>query len=126
MIFFFRRRVFAVVSFGWDFVLRLCGDFLSLFFEDNGDGDGAVPVEPSRGEDMHAGGQAYAQTQVPTYSKTVLLGHSTREVPGMPLQSSPRFGPDALPRVSAPAYVAPRNFAMGGPFGPNSDVPPSG
>lgn len=122
LVFFFRRRVLPVVRFGWDFVLRLCGDLLSLFFEDDGDGDGAVPVEPTEGEDMHAGEQACAQTQVTAYSEAVLPGHSIFEVPGMPLQSSPRFGPDALSRVSAPAYAAPQNFAMGGPFGPNSEA----
>ena len=98
---------------GLGFVLRLCGYLLSLFFEDDGDEDGAVPVEPIEGEDMHAGGQAYVQTKGTVVSETALPGHSTFEVPGMPLHSSQRFAPDALSGVSAPAYAAFQKLCQG-------------
>ena len=98
--------------------MRLGGDLLRLFFEDDGDEDGAVHVEPIGAEDMHAGGQTYAQTQGTFFSEAALLGHSTFELPGMPLHSSPQFGTDALSDTSAPAYAGFQNFAMGGLLGP--------
>jgi hypothetical protein len=122
----FRRSGFTLIRFIWDFVFRLGGDLMGLFFDDEVGDDGASTDDPIEAKDMHAGSQAYAQTQGTSFAEAALPGHSTFEVAGMPMHYSPQFGPDGSSPASAPAYAAFQNFAMGGPLGSDSGAPPSG
>ena len=82
LVLFFRRRGFTLVRFIWDFVLRLGGDLLGLFFDDEVGDDGASPEDPVEAGGMHAGAQTCAQTQGTSFAETALPGHSTFAVAG--------------------------------------------